>query len=80
MSHKNTIEEIAATGLLVFFEYPTFATSLYLELFNVYSIAHYGAGRVLTASRPSRQKAGGIIVEDSGIFHFSGALDAVRAI
>ena len=46
MSHKNTIEEIAATGLLVFFEYPTFATSLYLELFNVYSIAHYGAGRV----------------------------------
>ena len=70
MSHKNTIEEIAATGLLVFFEYPTFATSLYLELFNVYSIAHYGAGRVLTASRPSRQKAGGIIVEDSGIFHF----------
>ena len=53
---------------------------LYLELFNVYSIAHYGVGRVLTASRPSRQKAGGIIVEDSGIFHFSGALDAVRAI
>ena len=70
MSHKNTIEEIAATGLLVFFEYPTFATSLYLELFNVYSIAHYGAGRVLTASRPWRQKAGGIIVEDSGVFHF----------
>ena len=70
MSHKNTIEEIAATGLLVFFEYPTFATSLYLELFNVYSIAHYGAGRVLTASRPSRQKADGIIVEDSGILHF----------
>jgi hypothetical protein len=70
MSHKNTIEEIAATGLLVFFEYPTFATSLYLELFNVYSIAHYGAGRVLTASRLSRQEADGIIVEDSGIFHF----------
>ena len=70
MSHKNTIEEIAATGLLVFFEYPTFATSLYLELFNVYSIAHYGADRVLTASRPWRQKAGGIIVEDSGVFHF----------
>ena len=52
------------------FEYPTFATSLYLELFNVYSIAHYGADRVLTASRPWRQKAGGIIVEDSGVFHF----------
>jgi len=62
------------------FEYPTFATSLYLELFYAYSIAHYGADRVLTASRPSRQKAGGIIVEDSGVFHFSGALDAVRAI
>ena len=50
---------------------------LYLELFNVYSIAHYGVGRVLTASRPSRQKADAIIVEDSGIFR---ALDAVRAI
>jgi len=43
----------------------------------LYSIAHYGAGRVLTASRPSRQKVDGIIVEDSGTF---GALDAVRAI
>ena len=52
---------------------------LYLELFNVYSIAHYGAGRVLTASHPSRPKADAIIVEDSGIFHFFGALDAVRA-
>ena len=51
--------------------------SLSLELFNVRGIAHYGTGRILTASRPSRQKADAIIVEDSGIF---GALDAVRAI
>jgi hypothetical protein len=43
----------------------------------LYSIAHHGAGRVLTASRPSRQKVDGIIVEDSGTF---GALDVVRAI
>jgi len=43
----------------------------------LYSIAHHGAGRVLTASRPSRQKVDGIIVEDSGTL---GALDAVRAI
>ena len=43
----------------------------------LYSIAHHGAGCVLTASRPSRQKVDGIIVEDSGTL---GALDAVRAI
>ena len=43
----------------------------------LYSIAHHGAGRVLTASHPSRPKVDAIIVEDSGIFR---ALDAVRAI
>jgi len=45
---------------------PKFCRSAVVSPSWMYSIAHHGAGRVLTASRPSRQKVDGIIVEDSG--------------